>query len=277
MVLIDASTRWSHVCLLATHNIACSRLLAQIIKLRAQFPDYSIKSIRLDNANEFTSQTFTDSCMSVGINIEHHVAHTHTQNGLAESLIKRLHLIARPLLMKTKLPTSAWRHTIMHAVNLVHIRPTAYHEYSPFQLILGKPPNISHIRIFGCAIYVPIAPTHRTKMGPQRRLGIYVGYDSPSIIRYLEPSTRDVFIARFADCHFNENLFPPLRGENSVPEERREITWNASVMSHFDPRTNQSELEVQKIIHLQNLANQLPDAFTNTNKVTKSHVLLQIL
>ena len=132
MVLIDASTRWSHVCLLATHNIAFSRLLAQIIKLWAQFLDYLIKSIRLDNAGEFTSQTFTNYCMSVGINIEYPVAHTHTQNGLAEFLIKRLQLIARPLLMKTKLPTSAWGHDIMHAANLVHIRPTAYHEYSLF-------------------------------------------------------------------------------------------------------------------------------------------------
>ena len=77
MVLIDASTRWSHVCLIATRNIALSRLLAQIIKLRAQFPDYPIKSIRLDNAGEFTSQTFNDYCMSVGINIKHPIAHTH--------------------------------------------------------------------------------------------------------------------------------------------------------------------------------------------------------
>ena len=99
-----------------------------------------------------------------------------------------------------------------------------------------------------------------------------MGYDSPSIIRYLEPSTGDVLTARFVDCHFNENLFPPLEEEKSVSEERRENTWNASVMSHFDPRTNQSKLEVQMIIHFQNLANQLPDAFTNTKKVTKSYV-----
>ena len=35
------------------------------------------------------------------------IAHTHTQNDLAESLIKRLQIIARPLLMKLKLPISA--------------------------------------------------------------------------------------------------------------------------------------------------------------------------
>ena len=53
--------------------------------------------------------------MSVGIDVEHPVAYTHTQNGLAESLINRLQIIARPLLMKSKLPVSAWGHAILHA------------------------------------------------------------------------------------------------------------------------------------------------------------------
>ena len=56
MVLIDASTKWSHICLLSTRNVAFARLLAQIIRLRAQFPDYSIRKIRLDNAGESTSK-----------------------------------------------------------------------------------------------------------------------------------------------------------------------------------------------------------------------------
>ena len=128
MVLIDASTRWSHVCLLSTRNVVFSRLLTQMTKLRAQFLDYPIKTIRLDNAGEFTSQTLNDYSMPIRINIEHHVAHVHTQNGLAESLIKCFPLIARPLLIKTKLPTSTWRHAIMHATNLIRIRPTSYHE-----------------------------------------------------------------------------------------------------------------------------------------------------
>ena len=43
-------------------------------------------------------------------------------------------------------------------------------------------------------------------------------------------------------------------------------------MPHLDPRTNQCELEVQRIIHLKNLANHLPNAFIDTKKVTKSHI-----
>ena len=186
MVLIDASTRWSHVSLLATRNVAFARLLAQIIQLRANFLDYQIRRIRLDNAGEFTSQTFNDYCMSIGITVEHPVAHVHTQNGLAESLIKRLQLIARPLLMRSSLPSSAWGHAILHAAALIRLRPTAYHKYSPLQLVSGREPNLSHLKVFGCAVYVPISPPQRTKMGPQRRLRIYIGFNSPSIIRNLE-------------------------------------------------------------------------------------------
>ena len=89
---------------------------------------------------------------------------------------------------------------------------------SPSQLVHGKQPNISHLRVFGYAVHVPIAPSQRTKMGPQRRLRIYVDFDSSSIIRYLEPLTGDVFRARFVDCHFNETVFPSLGGEKSITE-----------------------------------------------------------
>ena len=92
------------------------------------------------------------------------------------------------------------------------------------QLVLGQQPNIFHLRTFGYAVYVPIAPPQHTKMSPQCRLGIYMGFDSPSIIRYLEPLTGDVFKEHFEDFHFNETIFPTLGGEKSLPEAQREIT-----------------------------------------------------
>ncbi|KAG7528682.1 Integrase catalytic core [Arabidopsis suecica] len=273
MVLIDASTRWSHVCLLSTRNQGFARLLAQIIRLRAHFPDFPLKTIRLDNAGEFTSQAFNDYCMSMGVSVEHPVAHVHTQNGLAESFIKRIQLIARPLLMRSKLPVAAWGHTVLHASELIRIRPSSEHRYSPSQLLMGHEPDISHLKTFGCAVYVPIAPPHRTKMGPKRRMGIYVGFDSPTIIKYLEPTTGDLFKARYADCHFNESEFPTLGGEtNKLGKDIKEISWNQTSLNWQDPRTLACESEVQKIINLQKLANELPDSFVDPKKVTKSYI-----
>ncbi|GJY35737.1 hypothetical protein Tco_0421115 [Tanacetum coccineum] len=106
--------------------------------------------------------------------------------------------------------------------------------------------------------------------GPQRRLGIYVGYETSSIIRYVEPLTGDVFKAHFADCHFNKAIFPPLGGEKKTHE--KDVSWSEPSLLYLDPRTKQSETEVQNIMHLQEIANQLPDAFTDTKRVSKSHI-----
>ena len=50
-------------------------------------------------------------------------------------------------------------------------------------------------------------------MGPQRMLGIYVGYESRSIIKYFEPRTGDLFTTNFVNCHFDELVYPTLGGE----------------------------------------------------------------
>lgn len=85
MVLIDASARWSHISLLSTHNVAFAQFLTQIIKLRSYFPNHRIKSIHLDGVGEFTSRTFDNYYISVGIDVEHPIVHVHTQNGLPVS------------------------------------------------------------------------------------------------------------------------------------------------------------------------------------------------
>ena len=126
------------MCACYTCNIDFVRLLAQMIRLKVQFLEYAIKIIRLDIAGEFTSQTFNDYCLSTAMTVEHPVAHVHTQNGLVESLVKRLQLIARPLLMRKKLPVSILGNVILHAAALVRIRPTSYHDISYYNWIFVR-------------------------------------------------------------------------------------------------------------------------------------------
>jgi len=166
MVMIDASSGWSHVSMLTTRNSAFAKFVSQIIRLKAQFPDYAIKKVRLDNVGEFFSQAFNDYCMSIGIDVEHLVCHVHTQNDMTESLIERLQLIARPLILRTKLPISVWGHAILHVAVLVQIRPSAYNKYSLLRLTTGQEPNVGYLCVFGCAVYVPIALLQRKNIGP---------------------------------------------------------------------------------------------------------------
>ena len=179
-------------------------MLFRSIQMRNRFLDYRIKSIRMDNAGEFTSKAFDDYYMAIAV--EHSVPHVHTQNGLAEALIKRIKFIARPLLQGCNLPTTCSGHAVLHGAKLINFRPSAYNIHSPMLLAQGSAPKISHLRRFGCQVYVPIPPPKRSAMGPLRKSGIYIGYETISIIRYLDPMTGDCHTARFADCIFYEDL-----------------------------------------------------------------------
>ena len=113
-------------------------------------------------------------------------------------------------------------------------------------------------------------------MGVQCRLGIYIRYNLSSIIRFLKPLTGDLFTVRFADCHFDETKFPSLGTPKASKEEKQKnvniLSWRENDLTHLDPRTPECEKEVQRIIHLQEIANRLPDAFNDVGKVTKSYI-----
>ena len=104
---------------------------------------------------------------------------------------------------------------------------------------------------------------------------IYVGYDSPSIICYLEPLAEDLFTTRFTDCHFYETVFPSLGGDKNIKilEEQRELSWTTTLFSHLDSRTAQSETEVWCILDLQTVYQSMLDAFIDLTRVTRSHIL----
>ena len=161
---------------------------------------------------------------------------------MAEALIKRIKLITRPILQGYNLPTTCWGHAVLHTADLIQLGPTAYHIASPLQMVRGDPPSISHLRKFGCVVYVPISPPKRISMGPYRKLGIYLGFVSPSIIKYLEPLTGDLITTRFADSIFNEDHFPALGGEFKYHAKSQEINWDARGIANEDPRTHESEL-----------------------------------
>ena len=65
MIFNDAFAWWS-----------CAGLFVRLKRLKAQFVDYQIKTIILDNASEFTSKIFYDYCTAIGINVEHPIPYT---------------------------------------------------------------------------------------------------------------------------------------------------------------------------------------------------------
>jgi hypothetical protein len=73
------------VCLLSIRNHAFAKFMTQVIRFKVNYSEYMIKSIRMDNAAKFSSQTFNDYCMAQGIEVQHSV-HMYTYKMVWQNL-----------------------------------------------------------------------------------------------------------------------------------------------------------------------------------------------
>lgn len=82
------------------------------------------------------------------------------------------------------------------------------------EAFFGKKPDLKHLRIFGCPIYIHIPKEKRTKLEPSRKRGIFVGYSETSkAYRIYIPGQRNIELSR--DVIFDEDTaFKRSKDEN---------------------------------------------------------------
>ena len=62
---------------------------------------------------------------------------------------------------------------------------------TPEEAFSGEKSEVSHLRIFGCLVYIHIPKEKRTKLNPSRRKGIFVGYsDTSKATEYTSQDSR---------------------------------------------------------------------------------------
>ena len=75
---------------------------------------------------------------------------------------------------------------------------------TPKEAFSGEKPKVSHLRIFGCLMYIHIPKEKRTKLDPLGKKGIFVGYNETSkAYRIYFPRFKKINISR--DVTFDED------------------------------------------------------------------------
>jgi hypothetical protein len=70
-------------------------------------------------------------------------------------------------------------------------------------MFIGKKPEVSHLKIFGCPVFIHIPKEKRNKLEPSRKKGIFMGYCEVSkAFRIYIPGHRHIEINR--DVTFDE-------------------------------------------------------------------------
>ena len=114
-------------------------------------------------------------------------------------------------------------------------------------MFTGKKPEVSHLKIFGCLVYVHIPKEKITKLDPSKKKGIFVGYCEVSKafriyipgFHHLEISRDVTFdeegdIKRSRKCQYEEvyEEYVPPRNEEVAPSPKNETSEDGDMIEH---------------------------------------------
>jgi hypothetical protein len=111
--------------------------------------------IQSDNGSEFKNMNIEDWCDKEGVKHKFSTTYTPQQNGVIEGKNKTLITLARAIIDDYSTPERFWVkaiYTTCHRTNWVYLHRLL--EKTPYELLVGRKPNISYFRVFGCKCFV---------------------------------------------------------------------------------------------------------------------------
>jgi hypothetical protein len=164
-----------------------------------------IKILRSDNGGEFTSDDFKAFCREVGIKRELSTPYNPQQNGVAERKNRTIMEAVKAMIHDQDLPMHLWAEATRTVVYVQNKSPhRALGNKTPEEMFTGEKPEVSHLQIFGCPVYVHVPKDKRSKLDPSGKKGVFVGYSETSkAYRVYIPGYRQIEISR--DVTFDED------------------------------------------------------------------------
>ncbi|KAI0995909.1 Copia protein, partial [Podosphaera aphanis] len=172
-----------------------------------------VKSWRLDGGKEYSPRMMGNLAAKLGQIIETTTPYFPEQDGRAERSIGIIISRVRTAAIEMNIPKFLWPELVRSQLQIANRTATSVLEgETPIQafnrLITGidEKPDLSHLRVLGCKVYVQIPIEKRIisqKLDKRAEIGILVGYDGQHIYRVYIPSRQRVI--RSSVVQFDED------------------------------------------------------------------------
>jgi hypothetical protein len=162
--------------------------------------DFKIKKIRSDNGSEFKNSKIEDYCDEKGVKHEFSTKYTLQQNEVVERKNPTLIDMARSMLSEYNISDNFWAeaiNTACDASNRLYCHRLL--KKTPYELLIGRKPNISYLWIFRCKCYILRNDTHLSKFQSKCDEGFLLGYSLNSV--YTQSSG---LVEKTCDVEFDE-------------------------------------------------------------------------
>ncbi|GJR88351.1 putative ribonuclease H-like domain-containing protein [Tanacetum coccineum] len=263
LVVTDDFSRFSWTFFLSTKD-ETFYVLKEFITLIENQLNKKVKGIRCDNGTEFKNAKLIELCGEKGIKRDYSNPRTPQQNGVAERKNRTLIEAARTMLADSKLPTMFWTEAVSTACYVLNrVSITNPHNKTPYELISGKVPQISHLKPFGCQVTILNTSDYLGKFEGKADEGYLVGYASNSKayrvynlpnkrveetlnLRFLEdkPNVQGIGHEWYFDLDYLTDSLGYTRFKTDTPAGTQETNINAGTQDH----DSDSEVDEQVIV-----------------------------
>ena len=235
--------------------------LREHVEMAENFTRQRVKRIRLDNEQEYVSEEFKAFCKSRGILKDDTIPYTPQQNGVAKCMNRTIMETVHSMIHSAGLPLSFWAEAVNPAVYLRNRSPTSSLKDSrPYEYWHNEKPDISHLKVFGCNVFVHVPDPKRKKLDKKSISCIFVGYPEGSKgCKVYNPDTKKFLRSR--DVVFLENSF----GHKSLEGEKDAILLINE--SYFNPEFDYEDSKDQVFVNNQDDVPDVPQGRPEHNRV----------
>jgi hypothetical protein len=140
----------------------------------------------------FTHGNFATECTAAGILQRFSSPYSHQQNGRIERFWRTMETQVAALLSHSKLPAYLWPYAVLNFVHCYNRQSSSTGSKTPFELLTGEVPDISHFRVWGCPVDTHLEKQAHPKFAPKTQPGFNLGPNS---------QTKDAYFVYYPQNH----------------------------------------------------------------------------
>jgi len=170
-----------------------------------------------DNGRELVNPEIRKWASEKGIIIETMAPYSPSQNSIMEHFNRTLLELTHAMLIEKWLPAFLWDEAVAHAVYLRNRAPMwALKGMTPIEAWSGTKANVSHLREFGCDVWILDEDKNRLKLAPKSKKMVFTSFeDGLKAVQYYNAATWKIKVLQ--NFAFNENEEPRLETSSNVP------------------------------------------------------------
>ena len=224
----------------------------------------TIKHLWTDNGTEYNNGQFTTTLKASGIQWEPSALYMQAQNSKAEWSHCTIMNMVKAVLIAQKLLKSLWIE-LVKACCYIWNQVSGVDPQTPYECFEGSWPDLSHLQVLKCKVFVTIPPEHRcNKLSAQFWQGVLVGYDGVNSYQVYSSLMKrvktycNVKFRKYETAHNTDisNKFQYAEFDKYEESETVEIDIPESINQNTS-----TEPSIESSIKVQDIGS--PDAFQN--------------